>query len=302
MKRLVGSVNPDWRLEELHRYDNIEKALDDVLTSRIDALFNVFDTHFRRLRGLSFIRLPGIGVPLAALEIPPNPISWDTIINPRDQREHVRLVVLKGDVGQMYLRGACGYPNGNITALDRHDYPAIAYDLARIFLQSTNDGGVYQAKKVVFVTAGLTCSAVRETLLGPIDAWAGREPDAAKRRRLAAIARDVQLVREEDRLSPVYRVGLAVRADATKFYELLRDAQQDELFQNAMVLTADEYAKLLIRWPELRPVPLEADLPTYIAREFARACQTALDRLSSSLVGPTTVQEVKEKYGKVWGM
>ena len=108
-KWLVGSINPtDWQLEEVKSIDDFDAAVSALGSGSpaFDAIFGVYDTPNKRLRGLRFLTLPGIAMPLSFVCIG-SQVSWEDIVSPSDTfRREMQAIVLEGEVGDLFSIGA----------------------------------------------------------------------------------------------------------------------------------------------------------------------------------------------------
>ena len=272
--RLIGSLNPRWNRQAPREFNSINDAIES-LTSRVnqpEIVFGIYDTPYRRLRGLRFLHLPGLGIPLGALghqdsDATTQALSWSSIIRSgRDHGRPIRAVVVDDEVGHLFLMGACGYVDDDLVVWKGEMTP----ELAEVFLHEVSEP---RGKRVILVADRLTCERVRSWLRDP--SWID---GAALSESARAVAREIGFV-PDDRTVPVYRVGLALPSEADRLADLLAVAQSEELFRNARSLTASEYAQLLAQSAEVRPLPLRPDLPQFEADAFAEECVYALGKL-----------------------
>ena len=287
-KRLVGSINPtDWRLGEIKPIADFDAAVSALGSGSptFDAIFGVYDTPNKRLKGLRFLTLPGIAMPLSFVCIDDR-VSWDKIISPDETfRREMQAIVLEGEVGDLFLLGPCQY---NPRRLER--FPTL--DIDRM--------------------VALFFSLVRHRERAPIFFCADRTTcrdffNAAKRFSMtdeaALRAIDGVAISKPSEMAPSYQIGMAVRADADAWLDLLRYSQSNELFQNALHQTAVHYAALLNKAVarssagsemDLALTPLPADIPRYVAEKFATAVEDKLGELSEHN------RKLYEKGLKLW--
>jgi len=287
-KRLVGSINPiEWTLTPVESR-SITDAVEDIGTGKphADLVFGVYDNSYRRLKGLAFIHLPGIGVPLGIIRRKGDAaVSWDAITNmdvhPRAQP---LALVMSGEVGHLFLRGNCQLAEQNTFPI--HDETIKAEEIAARLCDLLDEN---PGRTTIFCADRTQCRNVMRALKGPT---------------LRSRARKVEFeLVDTDDVAPVYRLGIAVRADADRWIELLRDAQTEELFRNTVGQTARDYATLLARSEDLALLPLEPDISRYVASKFARSCLSHLDRLSEAgqvYVSPDHIANLMREIRTVW--
>lgn len=268
MRGLLGAVNPHFEKGPTKVFRTIAGALDAVLTrnpeKQCDAVFGIYDTPFRRQLGLKFIHLPGLGVPLGAVEISSPvksiPMTWNDIVHP-SELQPLKALVIDDEAGHLFLKGICSYDENPSVQL-RSSLADSPKEIAQFCIsESANRAG----RRVLFIADRLTCNAVREEL-----------------KRVGTVTSHFV---GHSRLTPVYRVGIAIRADDQQWAELLESTQTEEVFRNAHQFTADAYFDLLLNRvshpSDILPLPFEPDLPPAVARRFSRYLLRRIAEVSS---------------------
>jgi hypothetical protein len=262
-KRLVGSINPtDWQLGEIKSIDDFDAAVSALGSGspEFDAIFGVYDTPNKRLRGLRFLTLPGIAMPLSFVCIDGR-VSWEDIVSPSDVfRREMQAIVLEGEVGDLFLLGPCQY---NLRRLERFRTLDLDKMVALFFSLIRHREGA----PIFFCADRTTC---RDFL------------NAAKRFSMTdgvtLRAIDGVHISETKDMAPTYQLGFAVRADAEAWLDLLGYSQTTELFRNALHQTARHYAVLLAKAvtrssagasTDLALIPLPADIPSHLKKKFS---------------------------------
>lgn len=310
-KRLIGSMNPRWQ-KELIPFDSTTKAIGALLATRnrIDLCFGIYDTTYRRLSGLNFVHLPGLGVPLGAIYRAGKPeLDWEQLINRRKRQGPIQVVVIREEIGHLFLKGVCDYSEEDLVVVDEGEEGRIEVFAARYVSALVKEGR--ETVQVAFMADALTCRRVFEVLKSS-KAWLDELSSEDSRAQCSEAAGQLLFLGKyesaEDRnlTPPAYRVGIAVPADATRWYELLKSAQIDDMFINAHDLTAELYAQLLMKplAGYLHDFPFDLDLPREIADKFPGRLYGKLDDFpvpSKSKKKQKEMEERKESAKNRWG-
>lgn len=283
VSRLIGALNPLWAPKPDSVAD-INEAVKGITEGRYDLVFGIYDTPYRRLLGLSFIHLPGLGVPLGALAgNGAQGLDWRTITHNKET-SHIEALVIQEEVGHLFLAGACRYTKQDLVVSTESETASIAARFAhQLFLSRSSE------VRPILVADKLTCSRVKRELQFGND-W--KEKDILQGIDVAVLTPQINLVdfvtEDKNSVTPVYRLGIAYRADAKRWGELLQAAQTEELFRNSLGLTAESYAILLAKAEEkLCPLSFE-DLSPLVCDSFVRLVSQG--------------HELKEKWRREWGM
>ena len=256
MRRLIASVNPDWVGGEANPVHTIKEALDAVSNkNQLDCCFGLYDTPSRRVLGLDFLQLPGLGVALGSVAIPGEGISEKDLYD----RRHSGIVrfVIENEVGDHFLRGPCGLRD--IVQLQN---PSPDYIAARLATRRA----MSPSPPVVFVANYATCTSVARSLQFP-NRWKTLAHDIFD----ASIVEHDMPFKFRTLTGAAYEVGIAFDANATRWGKLLKLALQREMFRNTVGLAAAAYATLLLKnhaQSTLVNLPLLDTLPAYSARNF----------------------------------
>jgi hypothetical protein len=268
-RRLVGSINPTaWQIGELQPIADIDAAVTALGSgsSSLDGIFGVYETVTKRLKGLRFVTLPGIAMPLSFVSIGGS-VTWEKITRPDGQfRKEMQAIVLAGEIGDLFLLGPC------------------QYDQEKNLIRQTS----LDLKEMVKVFIGLLGRQPGAPILFCADRSMCRDFLEMTRRVPVAdesVLKALKNLRLSDPnpIAPKYRLGMAVRADAQVWLELLQYSQDSELFCNAVELTADRYADLLTRAvarlgkdgapsADIELIPLTPYMPPHLAKEFVDRC------------------------------
>jgi len=263
ISRLIGALNPLWTSKPMS-VASINDAVQGITRGQYDLVFGIYDTPYRRLLGLSFIHLPGLGVPLGALAgNRAEEIDWRTITHHKETGR-IEALVIQEEVGHLFLAGACGYTKNNLVVSAEADTASLAARFAKqLFLSRSSE------TRPVLVADTLTCDRVkRELQLG--NDW--KKKDFLQGIDVAVLTPQINMIEfvteDKNSITPVYRLGIAYRADAARWGDLLQGAQTEELFRNSLGLTAESYVNLLAKAEEkLHPLSFE-ELSPLICRRF----------------------------------
>ena len=149
----------------------------------------------------------------------------------------------------------------------------------------------------------MTCDRVYRELTES-KSWLANIPSAESRRECSKVADElVPLTGDESAKSlivrpPAYRVGIAVRADAERWHQLLTSAQNYDLFNYDEDLTAKAYTELIMKpFANLRRVSFDRGLPNETAVRFDARF---FDRLYTVEPKTDDEQDLKEKRLQQW--
>lgn len=278
-KRLLGTLNPtEWQLQAQNP-ETIDEALNAISGGACDVVFGLYDSVARRLRGFSFINLPGIGVPLDAIYFGhrDETLAWEAIASPPPQILRQPFVyVLQNEVGEMYIRGPCGYDPENVETLTDFDPRSIARRLI--------NSAPRLEQRTLFVADRPTCLRVHKAL----------QPLWTESRNGRMNDMEFRCIGNQANGRPVYRLGFALRAEAMRWDELICEALVEELFRNDRAWTEQHYADLLREsYDMLSLLPLEPQLPRAIARPFVRGVQL-------KLAGAADEDRFQDEFRKNW--
>ena len=276
-RRLVGSINPTaWEISKLQAISDIDAAVSAVGSgsSSLDAIYGVYDTPDKRLKGLRFVTLPGIAMPLSFVSVGDS-VDWIQINRPDEEfKDKMRAIVLKGEVGDLFLLGPCQYPPSKLERFKSLDLQEMVRVYFGMISRRPNAPIFFCADRSMcrdFVEMASTVAVTDDTVLKAL--------------------KDLR-ISEPNPIAPKYRLGMAVRADAQVWLELLHYSQDSELFCNAVYLTADRYVELLTRavsnagngskaTPDIELIPLTPQVPRHLAQIFTRRC---IDQLSKPVL------------------
>jgi hypothetical protein len=263
---LLKAIDPSWNTtDHVSILKSIPEGINGLLrdSQQLDILFGLYDTPFRRSLGLDFLPLPFIRVPLGAIVPVGLNVSWERIIRARS--DEFRVVVIYEEAGYHFISGVCGFSDA-VPCKD-HDLDKII----QLFIDTVNN---YPLQPTIFVADQFTCVSV----LTEIDRRKSESPGLEMVPQLRSLKNDSPW-------TPSYPVALAFRGDSKPFRELLLQATNKDLFENAALRVADLYVDLLQR-PESKDLlfePSDISSLTYSAqRSFSRAIRHVV---SSKLAG-----------------
>jgi transcriptional regulator with XRE-family HTH domain len=226
-RRLIGNLNPFLKYES-SELNGIEESINRLVDRKpsddqaLDLVFGLYETPARHLLEMKFLQVPGFNVQLGAIATSFEQRDWwDVILGVREAYQP-KVVVIKDEIGQLFLRGPALYPIKKIVPRPN----ANPVELAEFVL------GLLSSEKgdVAFVAEQQKCREVLAQLQG------------------ARPARKIELVEtpSDKGKVPTYEVGIAVRGDAKDWLNLLQIAQAD-LFRNCTDNIARLYASVLAR-------------------------------------------------------
>jgi hypothetical protein len=228
---LVGSINPLWRVE-FQTFFRIEETINALLsnTDECHLVVGLFDTRPRRLRGVDFVNIPGWRVPLGGIywKKPKGPSpTWHEVKDAAYAEKNFRVMVVEGEAGHHFLRGDCRYPDAIIEPVPRLDIRQIAgefWQLAELFRTSS--------RTQIFVADENLCRAI----------WT-----EMKRSKPGASLGVVRACPDASGQPPTYKIGLAVRADARTWLQMLEIARDETMFGTRLANTAALYAEVILK-------------------------------------------------------
>lgn len=280
-RRLVKAINPEgWSLQSPVGFESLDQALAATIpgANSCDIVFGLYDTAYRRLRGTTFLHLPGLGIKIGAIVQKNGPRSWLDIANEmRNHKADIKAVVMQNEVGHLFLRGSCGYKRVDLEIVDSIE----TNDLAASYFRLANAVG----SQAILVADRFTCRRILTYInkTEPKHILKDMEED-----NISAIKKDLMILgdAEGDRQSninakngdaafdmvPTYRIGWGIRSDSPRWLELLDLSMREELFYNGMQWTASQYAELLDKDinRDIELIPFEPDLSAYTARKFLK--------------------------------
>ena len=129
------------------------------MTIRIwDCCFGLYDTASRRLKGLDFVDVPGLGVKLQVIANKNAELSWNDILaGPNAGENKLIPIVIEDEVGHLFLEGVCGFPDPE--AVDSSDHRYLAERLIERALVEDD-----ASKHVIFAADSATCEGILEQL------------------------------------------------------------------------------------------------------------------------------------------
>jgi hypothetical protein len=211
--RLLRTINPDW-LVTTKSFIEIEPTINAMLErpDRLPVVFGLFDTIPRRQQQLAFVTVPGWRMPLSAVCRVATKFTWAQL-----SRREYRPLLIRGEAGDHFVRGECGYETTECDFVPGFDYPDIYRSFQEITAVSPN---------AVFVADYETCRQVLNVAAKDVDgkAYGMADPD----------------------YTVSYPIGIAVRVDAERFRSLIEAAQR-ELFRSVPQFLGELYAWVLYR-------------------------------------------------------
>jgi hypothetical protein len=224
--RLVGSLEPSWGIRTRK---GAAADLVDALTAESPELslaLGLFETGYLKNRGLAFLPLPGWRLGFSAVwvtgESRSSSVTWGEIASP-DPRGGLRYMVQECDPAWSLVRSQWAVHPERIVVRRRAVPELLAEDLKRRAQRRPNE-------TTALVADEETCRRAFDELERQ-DGF-GRHFEAV---RVAPPAAE----------RPRFRLGVAVRADSTRWLELLQHAWREELFGTSRAATAALYADLL---------------------------------------------------------
>lgn len=217
-RSILGSLNPAWDREANIRpeksFMDAERRLLSNDSDKPDCLIGLYDLPWRRRQGVDVVALPGLYVALGGLST--RPLGWREILASRDDTLPHALVV-EGDIGDRLLSGPVDYPGGRLITprLKTREISKVAERIQRELSNPPPNG-------LLFVADGPLVSEVRELL-------------------------DDSVVTEieDPEWAPVVPFGFAVRHEAGRFKELIKEALSEDLLGRAFPRTVHLYFALL---------------------------------------------------------
>jgi hypothetical protein len=217
--RLIGTINPDWRMADAQQFLEIDKTIATLLDrpDECHAVFGLFDTIARRQQDIEFLPVAGLHMPLGMVTANSD-ITWDDVVGGRCWP-----LVIRGEAGDHFIRGECGYAAEACEFVRSFEH----HEISATFRRMLDRVG---AAVPVFVADEETCRQVVNA--------GGDHQGAGPNLRIVEVP--------EDGFRPSYPVCIAVRSDAKKWAGLLT-AAQDELLASVPEVMAEFYARVFYR-------------------------------------------------------
>lgn len=221
---LCSAIDPSWEpeFEPFESLAEIKRRWDDAPDSFQVVLGGVVQIPGRRILDLDFVPIPGWSIPLTAMQVSGEEVSWSDIVRGTSSTDHVAIfaAVISGAAGEFFIRGRCHYPPDRIGLLkDMVDMAALVEWLAE---KAANN----PQHAVVFVADQLVVRAAYQAQAEQGHTW-----------RLVA----------PDPFAPTYPLSLAVRRSDLEWRDLIKDVQQIDLFKASATVTAQLYADHITR-------------------------------------------------------
>ena len=280
--RLIGAVSPNEPMPEIVRIEGVQTSLRRLKSSRsddrLDLVFGIYETADRIREGVRFTPVPGLEVRLNALTVmsdEADKFSWPKLATASGPNSTTfQPIVINGDVGHSFIRGACGFSNGQIEIQDGYDPD----ELARAFENYNQDyleRGMTGAKQFPLIADAITINQVRDALL--------RSNRALNIETVLSNSSQCQTLGYG---GPSYRVGLAYNPDSQflKNHAILDFAQRRELFGNGVAITVEAYLEIFATDFRRRGEPTlvltypPSNFPEGIWREFCQQMTTQLHK------------------------
>ena len=231
LEALLRSVNPNWRIE-YHDLETIDEAINALVSPPVkcDLIFGLYDLPYRRQEGLDFVPIPGISVSLGAIVSEQlSSFDWPSLLY---QTANTPLaMVMKEEAGYHILVGSSGYANNNLLIQDHHSL----HDLASDLLKQWSYFEASRGRSVCLVADAFSCRGVLEEISHLLTHSPPNLDQPAPRFRL--LERDTAW-------TPAFELGVALRADSTRFKSLLNFATRQSLFHHGLLRTAGLYLDL----------------------------------------------------------
>ncbi len=270
---LLTALNP--ALDIRFRFEDVVGVGINSLCSEppdLDLLVGVCDTAYRRLRGIHFINLPGLGIPISGLACGTTEFSWEDFVGLQDQsRLHSgtkkSFVTVKDEVGDLFIRGHVSlkkYEKVTCAELDARELSITllkrAYHLNEIPILVADAFTVNKTQK------DIRSVLVSDESLRSLSAAAGI-PEKETR----DFAKRICRIRSSE--WPLYPLSIAFGRRLEKWGEVLEKCQSDEFFGNRVALAAKLYLELFDHDECIEPLPLTNQLSESQARRFCRVLE-----------------------------
>jgi len=301
----LGCINPNWGVEFSGEVVSFSKlgarlAAQSGGDSELDAVIGVYDTPFRRLNGMDFVTLPGIGMPLGvvttkrgllslwgALKREDDPLAsrdvWSTFqLDPKAVQRLFSITVVQDEIGDLFASGPCNLDRPIYTNVEYVREPTFKAAIGRFVAELNGlgaEGGEARggsSREPMIIADRALCEAVIKT--------ATRERPSAE---LVSFSRlDHPLGEAPGELSeyignslnfaPTYAVGIGVSSTATKFKKYIKRALYMEFIGNASALAANSYSEILLQSPEFDVIELPNKMSNLQRRRLAQSTIRAI--------------------------
>ncbi|MBI2929070.1 MAG: hypothetical protein HYY24_25685 [Verrucomicrobia bacterium] len=234
-QRVVGSINPEWEIENLTPpvdAGRISHFVDELvsLPPTYDLVMGLFETLYRRGRGIDFVSLPGWKINLSAVHLCPRGTSegdaliprWENICRPKGN-EPFHVLVIKEEAGYLFMKGPCHF-----SAWPTHLHEQISTRSPSELAEALEDAAKkFGWHRVVLVADEETCRVIMH--------------EFNSRREFEA--REAKGAPEN---CPKYDLTIAFPSGNPEWRELIQAAVSRELFSNAFLVTAELYAQVMV--------------------------------------------------------
>lgn len=218
--RLIGSIDREWQID-LSSNTDIPHLISSLLNDELHMIVGMWATSARSRRGLRFLDIPGWRVPLSGIYVvrkgTAKAMSWPALLNPLVKQDSI-IVAVDGPETD-YLLGTLRYSREQVVTCSQYDLPM----LTELFRKTVRE---WPSVPVVLVSDEHTCREVLRRLNDSRD-------------RVSQLANTFDVY-------PRYPLSIAVRDDP-KWIELLRGAQQRELFGLSAPMMARLYAAVMAK-------------------------------------------------------
>ena len=276
---LLTALNPEVGIKSspVHK---VGIGIDSLSESaQLDLLVGVCETVYRRQRGIHFINLPGLGIPISGLACGVTEFTWEEFVNLQDRSPsdaNTSFVTVRDEVGDLFIRGHESLTTYKLIRLDDIDAKELSIALLK---------RAYYAKGTAILvadafTVNKTLKEIRALLVDDecLSGLANKADIPVKE--IRDLAKRVCRIQSTE--WPLYPLSIAVREGLGKSASVLKQCQRDELFGNRVTLAAKLYLQLLEEEDCLEPLPLTDQLSESQSRRFCRVLEDMLNRRISS--------------------
>lgn len=298
VRTLLGCLNPSLRVE-FRRFDDVREGIESLLAAppEIHLLVGVSDTSFRRLQGLEFVNLPGIGVPISALAFAPaeSRLTFEDFLGLPDNYlalRNIQFITLADEVGDIFLRSHLNNCLGStsVTRLEINDPSS----LSKTLLELASD----IRTNLVFVADAVTTGRVEQEIQRTVVQMTSRLSSSMEPNELMRIsARNKHFIKSD--AWPIYPLSIAVPQGASDWCEILKRCQREELFSNQATLTSILYEKLLTSEDRFSPLPLTSQLTPSAAEHFCNLLSRAVNSHSEDSISRTKSHRI-QRFLSAW--